>query len=75
MSDQVVKSDVPDPADFRARQNATALMAQIENKIHELSNMLDKVSGPQRLLIRAEVVQQKWHHDMIRAECRKKGWL
>ena len=65
-----------DPQEVRARQNATRLMAQIEIKIHELSGMLDREADPNvRLTIKHEMAAQKWQHDMIVEDCRKKGWL
>lgn len=78
MSDQNVAADVSNPEDFRARQNATALMAAIELKLSELSDMLEKVppgNKGQRLLIKTEMAAQSFHHRMIRHDCEKKGWL
>ena len=71
MEDQVYT----DPQEVAARDHATHLLAQIELKLNELFVMLDKAQGPQKLLIKTEIAAQKWHHDMILADCRKKGWL
>lgn len=78
MSDQVIQDDVPQPKDFTARQNATNLMAQIELKLQELSDILDKIpenDKARRLLVKSEMAAQAFHHRMVRHDCEKKGWL
>lgn len=64
------------PSQFEARQEATLLLLAIEQKLNELSELLAKTDDPQQKeLIVDEIRAQKWHHDQVRHDCERKGWL